>query len=240
MVKKKTDSLYDLEVEFQTLFYNMQSDDNEISASSQSVDSTDIFSSILKEMTKSPFDISITRHGIVEDVKMENLFENLFNLNPDIPRLERARIIYLTKQSFGEKAMKGSIEMLTAIYPSKPVEKGDEWKNQIRLETIFGETMENKFVLTELSNDFAIINVQSKTISDDNDSFIKTGDHLLRMKSTGSMSSTYKIDKNSGWIIESETHQDISGIIETKWREDSIIILKIPFEYNGSIKIKAE
>ena len=123
---------------------------------------------------------------------------------------------------------------------SKPVKKGDEWKNKIRLETIFGETMENKFVLTEISNDFAIINVQSKTISDDNDSFIKTGDQLLRMTSTGSMSSTYKIDKNSGWIIESETNQDISGIIETKWREDSTIILKIPFEYNGSIKLKTE
>jgi len=100
--------------------------------------------------------------------------------------------------------------------------------------------MENEFVLKELNKDFAIINSQSKTISDDNNSFIKIKGELLRFNSIGNMTSTFKIDKNTGWIKESEIKQSISGMNEKKWREESEIILKIPFEYVGSIIVENE
>tara|TARA_R100000306_G_C4245346_1_gene77756 strand:+ start:109 stop:273 length:165 start_codon:yes stop_codon:yes gene_type:complete len=54
------------------------------------------------------------------------------------------------------------------------------------------------------------------------------------------MTSTFKIDKNTGWIKESEIKQSISGMNEKKWREESEIILKIPFEYVGSIIVENE
>lgn len=240
LAKEKTNSVYHLEVRFQTMYLKMNINGNEISANSQKVDSIDILSMLLKELTESPFDISITKYGIVREVKMEKIFNNLFSFNPDIPKLEKARMIYMLKESFGEKAMKGSMEMLTAIYPKTPVKEGDRWKNKIRLETVSGVTMENEFVLKELNRDFAVIKSQSKTISDDNNSFIKINDELLRFNSIGNMTSTFKIDKNTGWIKESEINQNISGMNEKKWRDDSEIILKIPFEYVGSIILKDE
>ncbi|WP_131459902.1 DUF6263 family protein [Aequorivita vladivostokensis] len=240
LVKEKIDSVYHLEVRFLTMYLKVNTNGNEISANSQKVDSTDILSLLLNELTKSPFYISIMKYGIVKEVKMEKIFDNLFSFNPDIPKLEKARMIYMLKQSFGEKAMKGSMEMLTAIYPKSPVKEGDRWKNKIRLETVSGVTMENEFVLKELNKDFAIINSQSKTISDDNNSFIKIKGELLRFNSIGNMTSTFKIDKNTGWIKESEIKQSISGMNEKKWREESEIILKIPFEYVGSIIVENE
>ena len=240
LVKEKKDSVYHLEVRFQTMYLKVNSNGNEITANTQQIDSTDILSMLLKELTESPFDISISKYGIVQEVTMEKVFDNLFSFNPDLPKIEKARMIYMLKQSFGEKAMKGSVEMLTAIYPKKVVKEGDKWKNKIRLETVSGITMENEFVLEELNQDFAIINSQSKTISDDNNSFIKINGELLRFNSNGSMISTFKIDKNTGWIKESEINQNISGVNEKKWREDSQIILKIPFEYVGSIILKNE
>ncbi len=240
LVKKKTDSIYHLEVRFQTIYLKVNSNGNEISANSQKVDSTNILSLLLKELTRTPFDISITKYGVVQDVKMEKVFDNLFSFDPEIPKIEKARMIYMLKQSFGEKAMKGSIEMLTAIYPEKPFKEGDEWKNKIRLETVSGVTMENKFVLDELNKHFAIINSQSNAVSDENNSFININGEFLRFNSKGSMHSTFKIDTSTGWIIESEINQNISGINEKKWREDSSIILKTPFEYVGSIKLKSE
>ena len=130
--------------------------------------------------------------------------------------------------------------MLTAIYPKTAVKEGNKWKNKVRLETVSGVTMENEFVLEELNQDFAIINCQSKTISDDNNSFIAINGELLRFNSKGNMISTFKIDKNTGWIKECEINQNISGVNEKKWREDSEIILKIPFEHVGSIIMKNE
>ena len=240
LVKQKKDSVYHLEVRFQTMYLKINSNGNEISANTQKIDSTDILSMLLKELTESPFDISITKYGIVQKVSMEKFFDNLFSFNTDLPKIEKAKMIYMLKQSFGEKAMKGSVEMLTAIYPKQTVKEGDKWKNQIRLETVSGVTMENEFILEKLNKDFAIINSQSKTISDDNNSFIKINGELLRFNSNGNMTSTFKIDKNTGWINECEINQNISGLNEKKWREDSEIILKIPFEYVGSIILKSE
>ncbi len=194
-VKEKTDSLYYLEIEFLTIYLKISSIDSEISANSQKVDSTNILSLLLNELTKTPFEISITKYGVVQDVKMEKVFDNLFSFDPDIPKIEKARMAYMLKQSFGEKAMKGSIEMLTAIYPKKPVKEGDEWKNKIRLETVSGVTMENKFVLNELNKDFAIINSQSKAISDENNSFIKINGEFVRFNSSGSMIRLLKLTR---------------------------------------------
>lgn len=218
----------------------INSDGIEISANSQKVDTSDVFSLLLKELTESPFDISITKHGIVKAVTMDKVFDNLYNFDPDIPKIDRAQMIYMIKQSFGEKAMKGTTEMMTAIYPETQVKEGDVWKNKIRLETLSSTRVENEFVLEELNKDFAIINCHSKTISDDDNSFVRLNGELWRFIANGNMTSTFKIDKNTGWIIEAAVDQNISGTNEKKYREDSAIILKIPFEYVGSIVVKNE
>lgn len=241
LVKEKGESLYHLEVRFQTMYLEIiNSDGIEISANSQKVDTSDVFSLLLKELTESPFDISITKHGIVKAVTMDKVFDNLYNFDPDIPKIDRAQMIYMIKQSFGEKAMKGTTEMMTAIYPETQVKEGDVWKNKIRLETLSSTRVENEFVLEELNKDFAIINCHSKTISDDDNSFVRLNGELWRFIANGNMTSTFKIDKNTGWIIEAAVDQNISGTNEKKYREDSAIILKIPFEYVGSIVVKNE
>ena len=79
LVKEKTDSAYHLEVRFQTMYMKVNANGNEISANSQKVDSTDILSMLLQELTESPFDISITKYGIVQEVTMEKVFDNLFS-----------------------------------------------------------------------------------------------------------------------------------------------------------------
>lgn len=239
-VKEKTDSLYHLEIKFQTLHLSANMGDVKISADSEKIDSTNIFNLVMQEMIKSPFEATITPHGIVKHVEMENVFDNLLNLNLNISKLDKARAIFTLRQSFGEKAMKGSIEMFTAIYPKGPVKVGDVWNNTIRLETISGVTMNNQFELLERDQNKTRIKINSETVSDSDELFTELNGEFFRISSNGKMEATYIIDSKTGWIIESEIVQEITGLNEKKWREDSAIIIKTPFTYDGLIKMDSD
>ena len=238
-VKDKRDSLYDIEVKFETMQFSMKSNEMEISANSVVSDTTNLFDVLMKEMIEKPFDITITDLGLIKNIEMDNVFDNLFSFDPKIPKIEKAKIVYLLKQSFGEEAMKGSIEMFTAIYPNKEITTGDFWKNEIKLETISTVIMKNKFELTEFNKDFALIQVESETVSDDENSFIEMNGELIRFSSDGKMNALYKIDSKTGWVIESNIVQNITGLSEKKWKIDSPLILKIPFTYKGTINLKS-
>lgn len=239
-VKEKTDSLYRLEIYFQTVHFSASMGDTTFSADTEKTDSLSVFDLIMKEMTKSPFEASISEYGIVKDVEMENLFDNLLGLDLDIPKLDQAHAVYTLKQTFGEKAMKGSLEMFTAIYPKGPVTVGDVWNNTIRLETISGVTLNNQFELLERDQNQTIIKINSETVSDKNESFTEMNGEFFRISSNGNMVATYILDSETGWIIESEIVQEITGLNEKKWREDSAIIIKIPFTYEGLIKLESD
>lgn len=236
-VKERNDHDYRLKVQFESLRIIVKSGDEVITADSENMDSSQAFSSMMDEITKISFELSLTEHGFVTDVSMDSVFENLFNSNEDIPELQRAQMIYLLRQSFGEEAMKGATEMITAIYPIGPVSIGDEWENQIQLKTVANVSMNNHFKLIERNQDFSIIEVHSKTFSNEDESFIYLNGEFIRYITQGTMDSFYKIDTETGWIIESEVVQNITGLNEKKWKEDSTLILKIPFTHSGTITI---
>ena len=236
-VKKKIDSLYDIDVKFERMKCTIKSNEMELTANSEIVDTTNLFNIIIKEMIEKPFQITISNTGLIKKIEMSDVFDNLFGFDPDIPKLVKAKIIYQLKQSFGEEAMKGSIEMLTSIYPDKTVSIGDTWQNETELKTISTSSMRNKFELMELNDEFAIIKSQSSTKDSDGNSFIKLNGDIMRFSSEGTMSAIHKIDLKTGWLLETEIIQTISGLTEKKWKYDSPIILKIPFEYKGKINI---
>jgi hypothetical protein len=239
-VKEKTDSLYHLEIYFETVHFSAIMGETSFSADTEKVDSLSVFDLIMKEMTRSPFEATISEYGIVRDVEMGNLFDNLLSLDLDIPKLDQAHAVYTLEQTFGEKAMKGSLEMFTAIYPQGPVTVGDVWNNTIRLETISGVTLNNQFELLDRNSNKTVIKINSETISDKDESFTEMNGEFYRISSNGKMEATHILDSKTGWIIESEIVQDITGLNEKKWRENSAIIIKIPFTYEGLIKMESD
>lgn len=241
-VIERKDSLYKMEVKYQNLNFLIDSGDSEISANTRDTDSINLLTFVLKEIIKSPFEISITKYGKVKSIKIDTVFENLkksLSIRPEIPEAEKEQIINEMRQYFGEKALKGSIEVLTAIYPKKPVKKGDTWENQIRLESISRLTMINHFELLERNKNITVINEDSKTLTDKHPEFIEKNGEFVRTTTEGNIHSTYKIDSKTGWIIEAEIVQNITGTTEKKWKKDSAIVIANPFTYNSSIKIES-
>jgi hypothetical protein len=239
-VMDKNETSYNIEVKFMSIFLTMNSESEELSASSDNTDTDNIFGRMLKEMTNSSFRITMTKSGRVTKVEMGSFYDHILDSFDDLPELVKHRMIYQLKQSFGEKALKGSIEMITAIFPEEPVGVSKKWTNEIRLEALMGSDMKNTYQLTEFNEDYAIIELNSQTKTDENNSFIKINGELTRLTMNGTMKSTIKIDSKTGWIINSNMIQDFTGLQETKRNEDSTLVLKIPFSYKSNLNVVSD
>jgi hypothetical protein len=240
LVKDKQGELYEIEANFDRIRVSTSIPGMDFVIDSDSIDKSNVFSLIMNRFTKENFSFSMNQSGFIENINMDNLFNNVFNDFPEIPKSERLVILYNLKQSFGEQTFKGSIEMITAIFSPHPVNLNDKWTNKIKLVSNgSATTLHNEFQLIEYNDEYAVIEGTSKAIQDDdNNPFVKENEELVRNSMNGTMTSKIKIDAKSGWIIESNIEQDFDGLIEKKRKEDSKLILKIPISMKNTHHIQ--
>ena len=239
-VLERNKAYYEMEVAFKSLSMNLKSAFANVSMDSEDKSDTNIFSQLLRQMIDHNFYIKMNRNGSVKEVKINHVFDRLLDSFPEVPKAQKIQIIAQIKQAYGEKAFKGNIEMITAIFPNKNVKINDKWTNEIRLESGMGGTMANSFILKEMNKNYAIIDLNSKTITDDANAYISINGALTKYNLSGTMKSTIKVDSGSGWIISSDILQDIVGTVEIKEKEDSKEVLIIPMQFKSTMLVTGE
>jgi hypothetical protein len=212
LVKDIIEEVYDMEVKYESLSISMQLPQGTIEFSSEKKDEQDIFSIILAEMKNKPFQIKMTRSGKVTDVKnIELLFESAFSKFSHIPENQMAQIKAQLMNAYGEEAYKGNIEMVTAIYPDKPVVKGESWVIKTKLESGMSGDMTTTYKYVENNLDYYLIVGDSEIATADKEAYIESNGMPMKYDLKGNMSSVIKVDKISGWIIEAKIKQNIQG-----------------------------
>ena len=101
--------------------------------------------------------------------------------------------------------------MVTAIFPDKPVNRGDKWTINTKLESGMSAEMTTDYEFTDLTSDYALINGNSTIKTADKDAYIESNGMPMKYDLTGSMISEIKVDKNTGWIVEAKIKQEIKG-----------------------------
>ena len=239
VLNRKSD-YYEMEVTFKSLSMSMNSPFDNVSFDSENKSESDIYTKILGQMINQQFLIKMNKNGTIREINMNNIFDRLLDSFPEIPKAYKNEIIAQIRQAYGEKAFMGNLEMITAIFPDKKVKVNDSWSNEIRLESGMGATMDNLFVLKELNKSFALIDLNSKTVTDDANSYIPINGAFTKYNLSGTMKSTIKIDSNSGWIISSNMLQNLNGNVEIKKYEDSMDVQTIPINFENSMLITGE
>lgn len=220
MTYKVTDiqnSIYDLEVRYESLSMRMSLPNGVIEFSSEKIDEKDIFSSLLGIMKDKPFFVKMTKTGKVNEVKnIEALFSNMFEKFPLLTEAEKQQFQSQLMQAYGEKAFKGNLEMCSAIFPDSLVSKGDKWIIITKLESGMAANMETTYELKEVNDSDFLLSGTSKIETADKDAYIQTNGMPLKYDMSGTMSSEIKINKKSGWVIESKIKQTIKGTTQIK------------------------
>ncbi|MGE5107679.1 MAG: DUF6263 family protein [Sphingobacteriales bacterium] len=238
LVKAVNEKDYDLEVKYESLDMTMQLPQGTSEFSSEKNDEQDIPSSMLAAIKNKPFQIKMTQQGKVTEVKnIESVWEAAFSKFSQIPEEQLAPLKAQIIKAYGADAVKGSIEMLTAFFPGKPVSKGDSWTVNTKLEAAMSADLTTVYKFAEENKDYKLITGSSKIETTDKDAYIETNGMPMKYNLTGTMLSEIKVDKSTGWIIEGKVTQEIKGDAIIKENPKMPDGMKIPMTIKNEITI---
>jgi hypothetical protein len=211
------DTLYDMAVSYERLAMTMKLPNGDMTFNSDKNDDNDIFSTILGAIKGKQFSIKMTKAGKIVEVKnLDSIFESLLDQFPKFTSQQKQQIKAQLLQAYGEKAFKGSYEMVTNIYSNSAVQKGSTWTINTKLESGMAATLLTTYEFKDKIENYNLIIANGKFETSDKDAYTQINGMPTRYDLTGTMNSTLKVDVKTGWIIEAKVNQLMSGNAEIK------------------------
>jgi len=227
-----------MEVTYNRMKMTMALPNGNMEFDSDKKDENDKMSKVLGGIVKKPFSVKMTKSGKITDVSgVESLFTGAFDSVGQVDEMQKKQILDQVMQSYGNKAFKGNMEMGTAIFPDTKVSKGDSWTINTKLESQLTADIETVYTLTEVGPDYYMLSGKSeiKQIETENTANLNGMD--MKYNISGSMTSTLKIDKSTGWINTGDIRQELD--IELKIADNPQVPggMTIPMQMDTQMKI---
>ena len=211
------DSLYYMEVVYKNVSMKMQLPTGPLNFDSQKKDPNDVMSSMLAGIVNKPFTATLTKSGRVHSVEnVENMISSVLDGYAQLQGPQKDQIKEQFIQSFGSKALKGSIELSTALFPETPVLKNDKWTINTMLESAMTAKVATIYQLTDVTPASYVIHGDGRIESAGNGDFKQVNGMPMKYHVTGTMIADIKADKTTGWVSESKIKQTLSGSVEIK------------------------
>ncbi len=212
VVDKVNGDSYDLSVKYNSLTMAMEMPQGSMKFSSEKKDVNDMFSTILGEMIGKTFYITMLKNGKITEVRnSEVLFETIYNKLPNVPEAQLNQMKSQLSQAYGKDALKGNLEMVTSIFPDKPVSIGDSWSITTNMKSGFSALMNSTYKYLEEGSDYYLIGGDSDIQTEDTADYVENNGMKMKYDLKGTIASKIKIDKESGWILEAKINQELKG-----------------------------
>lgn len=229
----KKDSVYEMEVNYKKLSMLTENSHGRIEYSSDKNDTNDIISTILGTMKNKPFYIKMTDTGKIIDFKnTDTLYTHLFDQLAQLNEAQRKQVKVQFMQAYGAKTLKSDFEVSSAIFPVSPVSEGNKWTINTQLESGMPIKIKSTYKLQEINNSYYHISGKSQVKTSDSEARVKAIDAPLKYDMSGTMTSDIKIDRKSGWVIETKLVRTLKG---TAQKQDNS---KKPIEMSTVNEIK--
>ena len=211
-VKDITTDGYKMDVMYNKVGMVMEMQQGKMEFSSDKKDETDIHSNILSKIVEIPFQITMSKSGRISNIRnIEGIWDNAFSSFTKIPEAQLKQIKALLLNAYGEKAFKGYIEMVSAIFPEKKVKLNEEWEVTTRLESVMQADIVTKYRFASRGTDYYLIKGEATMQTDENADYIENSGMMMKNNLTGLSNSEIKVDKNTGWIQEAKIIQKMEG-----------------------------
>jgi len=237
-VRELTDSAFNMDVWYDSLGMTMEMPQTKEVYSSESKDSTDLFSRILSGMKNKSFQVVMNRKGTILDVKnVEALWKDFADQMGMLSEEDRAQLEAMVNKAYGPEAFKGSIEMLSAIYPDSLVEPGESWSIHTQLESGMSASVNTEYTLVSITPDYVVITGQSVLATENKDAYVEISGMTIRYDLTGTMQSEFKVDLHSGWIIEGLVQMKMEGAAHFKGNPQMPDGMTVPMSFTAETKV---
>lgn len=238
LVKSVNKTDYHMDVKYDSMNMTMQTPWGVVEFSSTKSDPDDFLSTLLKGMMNKPFEAIVSKTGKVIEVKgVEAMLDAMIDQFDQVTEEEKEQARSQVIKAYGSEAFKGSLDMVLAIYPGNPVNKGDRWNIDTKLESGMSANMSTEYEFTELTSDYAVIKGISIIETEDKDAYMEANGMPMKYDLKGSMTSEIKVDKKTGWIIEAKIDQEIGGDAYIKENPQVPNGMKIPMIMKNNMTI---
>lgn len=235
------DTVYDMTVSYEQLAMTMKLPNGDMAFNSEKQDENDIFSTILGAIKGKQFLIKMTKVGKIVEVKnLDSIVGNLIGQFPKLSSQQKQQLKGQLLQAYGKKAFKGSYEMVTNIYSNSPVEKGNTWIINTKLESGMAATLITTYEFKDKTETYNLIIGNGKFETLDKDAYTQINGMPARYNLTGTMSSVLKIDIKTGWIIEAKVSQLMSGNAEIKDNPNLPGGLTMPMSFESTMNYNSK
>lgn len=234
-VNKLEDSVYDIDADFESLSFKLASDVLSMNYSSED-NSDEILSKVYKAMTKQPFTVKMTEKGKIKSMDISKVFEHSMEQFSSLSDGQKQIIMDQLKQIFGEKTFIANFEMITALFPNKPVKQGEKWLIRNRLQSIMNVDLSTIYQLKTVTDTSYIIDGECKIVSNPSNFSMFNGMPTKAILD-GRMKYATVVDKRTGWITSASINQSFGGTIEIRDNEKIPGGMIIPTTYITEIII---
>ncbi len=211
------DTLYDMEVRYESLILKMKFPSGDLTYSSDNADFRDPSSAILAAFKNQPLTAVMTKSGNLVSISgISAIFDKMIAQYPGLDTDQKSQIRSTMEQSFGEQAFRSNYEMGAAIFPAIPVKKGVLWVSDSQLAGPAITEVHTIYELKDIADDFYHIRANSVINYPDRDVFKTTNGMPVKNNLNGIMTADIVVDKTTGWLKQSTIMQTINGITEIK------------------------
>ncbi|PNW28454.1 DUF6263 family protein [Formosa algae] len=238
LVTEIKDNVYHFDANFETITMSMQMPQGAMNFSSEKEDENDIMSSVFKAMTQKTFEVSMSKTGKIINIEDVDLVWNeAINSFDQLSAMQKGQLKAQLMKAYGAEALKGTIEMATAIYPETAVTTGDTWTINTDIESGMSAKMITEYEFVETKADYAVIKGQSTITTTDKEAYVSFNGIDMKYDLVGNMTSDLKVDQDTGWILEAHVNQNIEGDAFIKENAQMPNGLKIPMQMTNATHI---
>jgi hypothetical protein len=238
-VKESQNDSYTMEVKFKEMIatvgvpgmQNISFDSN----TSEDVATQANIGPIFKAIIDKPFETVMTKTGKVRSVKgLDKFMEAMLGaFGEDVPEETRRQMIEQFGSQFSEEALKSQLEQSTGYFPDKPVGIGDTWNTKVATKSSnFTINIEIKSTLKSIEDNVVGLAIDG-IVSTPEGYEMDINGAKAKASLKGSQKGTFKLNKDTGWVISSDMIMNFNGDIE-------VMGMKVPVYVASTIQITNE
>ena len=212
-VDESADGMFHVTAFYEDLDIKLKGDNEDLEEMEDLFEKTRGLQDLLKEMS---FGFSINSKGEVAEVRgfdaiTQGLDDYFKSLLPS-EQMSAAKLYGFLDESFFLEAM----NMSMTFYPDSPKRIGDSWSKETSIEGMLNMTIKSDYTLKKVDKNYFYIDLDGTIEFDLDGGFFKMLDEMGNVELSGEVSGSMKVDRSSGWIIESEMQQtgDIVMVME--------------------------
>ena len=206
------DSVYKMEVRYQSLAMTIRMADTTIDMDSKKNSILDVPSSLIAAMMDKPFNILLTRSGKVKSVEnIEKMINSVVDGFPQIDTAKKRQIKRQFTESFGANSFKVILETGTAVFPDAAVAKNDKWTVNTSVEAPAKANLQTIYQLVDVTDDFYQVHGDGTLVSDQDAKPAEVNGLPMKYDLSGTVLTDIKVNKRTGWISEANVKQLMSG-----------------------------